>query len=190
MLLLYAIVIGVLVGLALGGHVDSLAGARLRWIPVAVLGFAIQIAIFSGPGSEVVGAAGPPLYVASTVLVLVVVLRNARITGLAVAALGAALNLAAILANGGTMPADPDALIAAGRDAAPGGYSNSAVLANPALRPLTDIFATPRELPFANVFSIGDVLIAVGIAVAIAALMRRRTQSPVTPPAPLAPPPR
>jgi hypothetical protein len=37
---------------------------------------------------------------------------------------------------------------------------------------MTDIFAVPAGVPFANVFSIGDVVIAVGIAWAIAASMR------------------
>jgi hypothetical protein len=41
------------------------------------------------------------------------------------------------------------------------------------VRPLTDIFALPGWLPFANVFSIGDVLIGVGLVVVIAAGMRR-----------------
>jgi hypothetical protein len=41
------------------------------------------------------------------------------------------------------------------------------------LEPLTDVFAIPAGVPLANVFSIGDVLIGVGIAVVIAAAMRR-----------------
>ena len=41
------------------------------------------------------------------------------------------------------------------------------------LAPLTDIFAIPAGLPFANVFSIGDVLIAVGVVLTIAIGMRR-----------------
>ncbi len=174
MLLLYAIVLALLVGLALGGRIDGLSSVRLRWIPAALVGFLVQIVIFSGPGSDAVGTLGPPLYVGSTLLVLVAVVRNIAVPGLPILALGAALNLVAILANGGSMPADAAALAAAGRAGAQTGYSNSAVLADPALRPLTDIFATPRELPFANVFSVGDVLIALGIAVAIVALMRRR----------------
>jgi hypothetical protein len=46
------------------------------------------------------------------------------------------------------------------------------VLAHPRLSFLGDIFAVPRELPFANVFSIGDVLIAAGAIVVIHALCR------------------
>ena len=51
-------------------------------------------------------------------------------------------------------------------------YSNSAVLAQPMLPWLTDIFALPRWLPWTNIFSVGDVLIAVGVAVVIVAAMR------------------
>jgi hypothetical protein len=52
------------------------------------------------------------------------------------------------------------------------GYSNSAILADPPLKPLTDLFALPTWLPFHNVFSIGDVLIGVGVGTVIIAAMR------------------
>jgi hypothetical protein len=91
--------------------------------------------------------------------------------GLALVAIGAASNLLAIVASGGYMPADPGPSRRSATRSA--GYSNSVVTADPALRSLTDIFALPAWLPFANVFSIGDVLIGVGIAVAIATGMRR-----------------
>ena len=87
-------------------------------------------------------------------------------------ALGAASNLLAIVANGGIMPASPEA-VSALEPVGGEGFSNSVVVADPVLRPLTDIFALPPWLPFANVFSIGDVLIGVGIAVVIALAMRR-----------------
>ena len=57
------------------------------------------------------------------------------------------------------------------------GFSNSAVLEDPALAPLTDIFALPSWVPFHNVFSVGDVLIAAGIVVVIAMGMRRGASS-------------
>jgi hypothetical protein len=53
-------------------------------------------------------------------------------------------------------------------------YSNSTILAEPALRPLTDIFVLPAWVPFTNVFSIGDVLIALGVVIVIVSAMRRR----------------
>jgi hypothetical protein len=171
MFLLYAVVVGLLFGLALRGRPSGLASLDFRWAPLAIAGFAVQIALFSAPISERVGDLGPAIYVASTGVVLLVVLRNIRITGLAVVALGAASNLAAIIANGGYMPASPSAAAAAGRSVA-STYSNSAIIGDPALAPLTDIFALPRWLPLSNVFSIGDVLIGLGIVVAIVVAMR------------------
>ena len=45
-------------------------------------------------------------------------------------------------------------------------------MTDPMLAPLTDIFALPTWLPFANVFSIGDVLIGIGVVWAIVVAMR------------------
>jgi hypothetical protein len=174
--ILYAIPLGIVGGYLLGGRLERLGGMRLRWAPLALLGLLVQVALFSDPLAGVVGDAGPPVYVASTMAVLVAVLRNLDIPGLALIALGASSNLAAILANGGYMPADPAAVASVGGIAP--GYSNSSVVAEPALAPLTDIFATPAWLPFANVFSIGDVLIGIGVAVTIALGMRAERAAP------------
>ena len=170
MFILYAIPVGIVAGYLLGGRMDRLARVRFRWAPLALLGLAAQVALFSDPLAEAVSEAGPAIYVASTALVLVAVLRNLDIPGVAIVALGAASNLVAILANGGYMPADAGALAAIGGIEA--GYSNSSTVANPALAPLTDIFAIPAWVPFANVFSVGDVLIGIGVAVTIAIGMR------------------
>lgn len=170
MFILYAIPIGLLAGFLLGGRLASLAEVRFRWWPVAFAALLVQVLIF-GPLDRVVGAAGTPLYLASTIAVVGVVLLNRRIPGLALVAVGALANLVAIVANGGVMPADAGALALAGLDPSEG-FSNSAVLQRPALQALTDVYALPDALPFANVFSLGDVLIGLGITVAIATSMR------------------
>ncbi len=172
MFVLYAVPLGLLLGRLLGGRIESLAQLGFRWAPLALLGLAAQLVLFSGPVGAAVGPAAPALYVASTVAVLIAVLRNLRIRGLVLVAVGALSNLAAIVANGGYMPADPGALALAGLEPDEG-YSNSAVLAAPALRPLTDVYAVPDAVPFANVFSVGDVLIGIGVFVAIVTAMRR-----------------
>ena len=172
MFMLYALLIGIVVGRLLGGRLERVAALRFRWVPLALAGLAVQVALFSSPLTEQVGSLGPPLYVASTIAVLVVVVRNITIPGLALVALGAVSNLAAIVANGGFMPASPNALEALGRTAETG-FSNSVVLGDPALAPLTDVFALPAFLPFANVFSVGDVLIGLGISLALVSAMRR-----------------
>jgi hypothetical protein len=171
MFILYAVLAGVLVGFLIGGRLDRLAGLTIRAWPIALAGLLVQVVLFTDAGARLAGAAAPAVYLLSTAVVLVVVLLNLRVPGLALVAVGAASNLLAIVANGGHMPADPDALASLGEEIGEG-YSNSVVIADPVLRPLTDIFAMPAWMPFANVFSIGDVLIGIGVAVAIAATMR------------------
>jgi hypothetical protein len=171
--ILYAIPLGILVGLARGGRLGNLGELRFEWAWLAFAGLLAQVVLFSEPVGALVGQAGPLLYVASSLVVLGVVLRNRRLPGLKLVAAGAISNLVAIVANGGYMPADPAALALAGMDPATG-YSNSIVTNRAALGPLTDVFALPDWMPFANVFSIGDVLIGLGIVVAIAAGMARR----------------
>ena len=46
-------------------------------------------------------------------------------------------------------------------------FANSATLKHARLPFLGDIFPWPRPLPFANVFSVGDVLLVVGVAVVL-----------------------
>jgi hypothetical protein len=178
MFLLYAIVIGFAVGFLLGGRPSGLATLNFRWAPLALIGLAVQIALFSGPVSDRIGDLGPVIYVASTAMVLAVVIRNIRIAGMALVALGAISNLLAIVSNGGFMPSSPEAAAAAGHVEATT-YSNSTILAaeDVVLAPLTDIFAMPEWMPFSNVFSIGDLLIGVGVAVAIVVAMRRGAPS-------------
>lgn len=174
MFMLWAIPIGIVAGLLVGGRLDNLAAFRFRWGWLAVAGLAVQVVLFTPAGDQFAGGFGPALYVLSTLAVFAAVLRNIRLRGMPIVALGALSNLAAIAANGGFMPASASALAAAGLDG-PGSHTNSVVLENPALEPLTDIFAIPAWLPMANVFSVGDMLIGVGIVIVIAAAMRRGT---------------
>lgn len=176
MFILYAIPIGIAAGYVLGGRLERLGDVRFAWGWLAIGGLFAQVILFSGPVSDTIGDLGPVLYVASTAAVLIAVLRNWRIPGLVLVAVGAASNLAAIAANGGVMPASPEAAAALEAQAGPG-FSNSVVMTDPALRPLTDIFVLSGWVPFANVFSVGDVLIGAGVAVVIALGMRRRDPS-------------
>ena len=171
MFILYAVIAGVVAGLAMGGRLGALGSIQFRWAPLILAGFLVQIVLFTDAVAERVGGAGPVIYVVSTLLVGAAVVRNLRLPGMPLVLLGALSNMAAILANGGFMPASAGAMASLGKGA-PTIYSNSAIVPEPALAPLIDQFALPRWLPFANVFSVGDVLLAVGVAVLIAAVMR------------------
>ena len=186
MFILYAVPIGLLVGLLLGGRLSGLGDVRFQWAWLAVLGFAAQVVLFSDPVTARIGDLGPPLYVVSTALVFIAVLRNVAIRGMPLIAAGAGCNLAAIVANGGYMPASPTVAAEFGRSAQEV-YSNSRIMDAPALAPLTDVIPLPQWLPFTNIVSIGDILIAAGIVVVIAAAMRaaRRRRAEDAEPAPV-----
>lgn len=179
MFILYAVLIGLLAGFVAGGRLSGLAAIQLRWSWVMLAGLLVQVVLFSEPVSARIGGLGPPIYVASTAVVIGAVLANRAVTGMLIVAVGAVSNLAAIVANGGYMPADPAALTALGA-AHPTAYSNSTIVPNPVLAPLTDIFALPAWVPFANVFSIGDVLIGIGVGVVIVSAMRAWDRPPTT----------
>jgi hypothetical protein len=145
-----------------GGRLGALVELRLRrvWAVYAALGLAVLG----------VGLPGLPdglrslLLVAAYPVGAVFLLANRRVPGMALVALGAALNLLAITANGGVMPASAEALAAAGLPAAEAGFENSAALDDPRLAFLGDVFAIPAAWPLSNVFSVGDVCIGAGLA--------------------------
>jgi hypothetical protein len=172
MFILYAVVIGLAIGLALGGRPLAIGDIRIRWWPLILVGFLVQVALFSDQVSAVIGDAGPPLYVASTAMVGLAVVRNLAVPGMPLIVLGAVANMTAILANGGYMPATAEALAAIGKGPS-SVYSNSSLVADPAFPWLIDRFALPAWLPFHNVFSIGDVILGVGVAGLIVVTMVR-----------------
>ncbi len=177
MFILYALIAGLVVGLLAGGRPMAMGEIRFRWGPLILFGFLLQVILFTDAVASRVGDAGPFLYVGSTLLVGAAVLRNLALPGFPLIVAGAFSNMAAILANGGFMPAAPGALASLGKTA-PTIYSNSAVVPQPALDLLIDRFALPRWLPFANVFSVGDVLLALGVFVLVVSVMRRSPRRP------------
>ncbi|MDP9375966.1 MAG: DUF5317 domain-containing protein [Actinomycetota bacterium] len=74
---------------------------------------------------------------------------------------GAALNVLAITANGGVMPAARYAIEIAGIDKGDD-FANSAPLTDPNLLFLGDIIPIPGPWPIGNVLSVGDLVLFVG----------------------------
>lgn len=148
----------------LGGRLSRLIEIRLRlsWlVPVAL---AIQIVVIM----VVPDAHRTGLVVAlalSYVLGAVFLVANRRLPGMPIIIVGAALNATVILVNGGVMPADPAAVERAGIDTDHEMFVNSAAKEEARLALLGDNLAWPAPLPLANVFSIGDIVLAVGVIV-------------------------
>lgn len=166
MLLLAAVLLAVLAIRPARGQVSALAEVRLRLVPAILCALAIQVVIVSvlPEGSPVLHRV---LHVGSYALAAAFLVANRRIQGMWIIGLGAALNLIAILANNGVMPASRSAIRAAGLATNTDGFMNSAAVAHPRLLPLGDIFAVPKQWPLHNVFSVGDVCIAIGAVIAI-----------------------
>ena len=173
MFILYAVLAGLVVGLVSGGSPTRLGDLRIKWGVLIALGMLAQVVLFSTPIGNQLGDAAALVYIASNLVVLGAVAANLAIPGLAAVLVGGTSNMIAIVANGGYMPVSPDALAAMGR-LPKEGYSNSVPRTEVVLGPLTDIFTMPAWVPMANVFSVGDILIGVGAAIAIVAAMHGR----------------
>jgi hypothetical protein len=156
-----------------GGRLSRLADVHLRLPGLAVVGLLLQVVIIS-VFPDLPDWLAITVHFLSYGLVLAFIWCNRHLPGLWLVALGGLSNLVVIAANGGVMPASADALRAAGRSPTEEGFTNSEVLADARLQPLGDVLPMPSWMPFANVFSIGDVLIAVGLFWCVHAICRGR----------------
>ena len=136
-------------------------GFRRSWLLFSALGVQLLITVVLTGVLSV--EAGKVLHVVSYVMAFGWVGSNRHVTGLWVAAIGGAMNMAAIVANGGQMPASEAALAGAGMGEYVEHFVNSGVVEGGArLQVLGDIFYVPASWPLANVFSIGDVVLVIG----------------------------
>ena len=150
----------------LGGKVSRLAEVRIShtWSVMAALGLQIMVITVmpeAHPGALAVahifsyGFAGFFLWV------------NRAVPGLVILGIGWAMNALVILVNGGIMPAAPHLANAGARGTDTTGFLNSQPLESPRLSFLGDNFSLPQSWPLHNVFSLGDIFIALGAFVAL-----------------------
>jgi hypothetical protein len=171
---LVVVAVAVALGLARGGSLGALADLRLRATYLVFAAIAIQVAAFpSGmlPWSVGSGVASS-LWLVSYVLLGAAVVANRALPGIVVIGIGMLSNVVAIVGNGGRMPALPEAAAAAGMEAP--AHNNSVTDAAPNLSPLVDRWAAPEWLPLANVYSVGDVVLALGAFVLVLVTMGAR----------------
>lgn len=177
MLLVALCTLLVLAPLAVGRWPAGLLLADWR-LPVLVwASLLLQVVVLQAPVPHGVAAT---LHVATYVAALAFLWLNRRVPGALVVGAGALSNGVTIALNGGTLPASPQAVEAAGL-AGREGFTNSGVVPDAVLPWLGDVFAWPAPLPLANTFSVGDVLIAVGVAVAAWTGTRRLGTAQVQP---------
>jgi uncharacterized protein DUF5317 len=159
-----AVALGVVAGWVAGGRrLERLADLRIAWWPLLVAAVVVRAI---APAFDELSAAA---YVIAFAGITAVALADRRIPGMSVIAAGATLNAIVVAANGG-MPVDPGAAAAAGA-------SMPSDRLHVELGPATRFPQLADVIPLAiyrGVYSVGDVLLAVGGFWVPAAWMRRR----------------
>lgn len=165
MILLVGVMVGLLTLVIARGDPRRLADVPLHHTPLLLAAIALQAVVLSIV-PDLPEAVAITLHLASYAFAVGFVVSNRELPGLRIVLIGGLLNLTAIVANGGVMPASAWAADVAGLEETDG-FENSSVLDEPRLLPLGDVFAIPEGVPFANVFSIGDVVLVVGVTVTL-----------------------
>ena len=190
MVLLWAIPIGLIIGLLRGGSILNLEHIELKapWLILIALVIQFSIFPFGLPGGALLKLEGTlfeVVHLASYALLALFVIFNIKEWMIGVMGLGMLANIVAISSFGG-MPVFRENLIASGRwtEAELAPYSCGDVLNNNVLICereglwfLGDMFNTPIWFPLANVFSIGDILLAIGMIIFIQAKMAHHRPS-------------
>jgi len=178
LLVIGSILVGVLIGLALGGRLANLAEITLKWWPLALLGLALQLIPVPSMHGQRDHWLAVALLAASYVVLLVFVAANIRLPGFPIVALGFALNILVISLNGGMAVGDSALHTAYGARypimyqelVEHGGAKHHLAGPDDVLRPLTDVI--PIGWPVRLVLSVGDVLFYVGVVWLLAAVTR------------------
>ena len=159
MLVIVALVVGIGGGLLTGGRIDNFGNLRVRWPWFVIAALVIREAAVATPLSQVEGVQF--VYAASLAALIAWTLWHvARLPGIWLVSAGAALNLIVILANGSRMPVAPALAPALARHGHIGQYTLMGPQTN--LAWLGDWISFGR-LP--GVYSPGDLISLVGIAV-------------------------
>jgi endonuclease/exonuclease/phosphatase (EEP) superfamily protein YafD len=157
------------------GSLHELFSTRVRWWPIIVVAFAVELVLFNPPVNAQTWAIqlGPWIWLATKLALLAALLRNAVPAAGTVgwpwliAAAGVALNALVIALNGGHMPQAPEAAIAVwgASHIDPITLQNVAPMRPETVLPwLADVLPQPAWLPRRNVVSVGDILLAGGVA--------------------------
>jgi hypothetical protein len=166
------VVVALLGALALGGSLHQLASAPFRhpWLVFAGLILQVGVQLWAARGlSETTSFA---LLLLSMATIVVFLVLNLRLPGMALAGVGLALNLAVIAANG-AMPVAPRAAASIGltisEDQA--GLKHEVMDDDTSLPWLGD--AIPVA-PLRTVLSLGDVVLALGLALFVFEATKKR----------------
>ncbi len=171
MLLLWGVVLGVVIGFIRGGTIANLENLDIRYLWLILLSLLIQLLIFPLFAEQpIVGFATEIFHAVSYVLLGVFIIANFRIPGIPMMGAGMASNFLVIALNGGYMPSSVVSLIKSGEYAVAynlireGTYGNVINMkGSTTFEFLGDWLYLPSWFPFSTAFSLGDLLIALGL---------------------------
>ncbi len=166
LLLVLPVLLGIVAVPLRGGDLSALLALRFRRVWLLQAALVVQLVVL-GVMDGPVSARHHAVHLGSYALAAAFVLANRSVPFFGVLSTGGGLNMAAIVVNGGVMPARPGAMASAGMQHAAEQFANSNVVEGARLWFLGDVFAIPASWPLSNVFSIGDVVLVVG-AIAMA----------------------
>ena len=169
---LWGLALGLVVGWLRGGTLTRLATLELKAVWLIFVALVLQLLIFPTPWFPPLISWGTTYFhFASYALVALFFGANYRMGSLWTMALGMVINALVITANGGYMPASAGALRAAGKAYTATQLLNMQRYANAVLMDehtrlnvLGDWLYVPTWVPWANAFSLGDMVLMLGLA--------------------------
>jgi hypothetical protein len=185
---------GFLLALVLGGSLAGWRVVRVRWVLLALAALALQLFLYNPPIDSQPWAVeyGPWLFVLAKAIMVAALLANAfgaQLRGLQaawlIAAIGVAMNLAVVAANGGYMPQSEDGrVISRGAtlldgETMPRLHNVKPIDDSTRLVWLSDVLAQPGWMPRSNVISLGDLLLAGGLGLWAFQITLRVPRTPV-----------
>ena len=186
MLFFYAVGLGLalavarlLLGRASEADAGRESGLTLRWWPVAVSALVVQVWLTWSAGGPLVGPWRVAALWLTHAVLAAVLLANLRRPGMAWLLAGMGLNVLVMAANGGLMPVSPETLVRGGREHVLALPQPPAPSSDGVVRRKKNIVLREEETRFAlfsdrlvvpghaGAFSAGDVVIAMGIVLAL-----------------------
>ena len=176
MILGLAVVLGLVASLIRhrGRALGQIAALPLHSLWLAGLALVLQWPLMQAPGGPIQRVqVQQALFLLSLLLLLIFVWQNRHLIGIRMVGLGVICNLLVILANGGWMPITPQTLAQINPGSVPGqwptqlhyGHSKDIIVLQEQTRlwGLSDILVLPWPFQRPTAFSLGDLLIALGI---------------------------
>lgn len=171
MLLLWGVVLGVVIGFLRGGTVANLENLGIKHLWLVPVSLVIQLLIFPVLSGQPVISSGTELFhILSYAVLVFFVLANLRVPGIFLMGTGMVSNFIVITANGGYMPSSVASLIKSGEFEVAynlireGTYGNVINMnGSTTFEFLGDWLYLPSWFPFSTAFSLGDLLIALGL---------------------------